>query len=163
MKIYANSTNDVLVERLEDFGFEHSGKGEPYYEYFMTWGFYAIWNTERNEGYFTWKPLSGNSVDIGKTYTSLDEFLGDVYEYDEYNFDELIEEGLKKKGFENNGGSEYVIAYKHPGYITTACIDTYNFKGWIRKEYDGKDYESEYLDDLFFDEFMEECCSDGIL
>lgn len=159
----SSQNNADIIKRLEYFGFENSGEGEPYYDYFMTWGFHATWNIERNEGYFTWNPPSGNAVDVGKTYTSLDEFLGDVCDYDAYNCDDLIEDGLEKKGFENNEGSEYIITYKSHGCKTTACFDTHHFRGWVSREYDDPDYESEYLDDLYFDELIEECSSDGIL
>jgi hypothetical protein len=96
--IKASASNSDVIAVLEDNGFEYANEPTPWWDKYMWLGFGATYNDETQEAYVWWNP-NGNMVELPFNYnvTSVSEanaMCDDLYTWDEYNIDELLNAGL---------------------------------------------------------------------
>lgn len=145
-----------ILQTFLDNGFEPAGgwnagepviyDNEPYLDKFMWLGFGCTYNVKNHKAYVWWSP-KGNQIDLPFEYDINSEIdaaslCDDLYTWDEYNIDELLEAGLPLIGAtkDENG----IFTYEDEGLV--AKIDLELNRGSVTDDWGTKDYNN--LQDL---------------
>lgn len=146
---------DILQVLLDNY-FEPAGgwkagkpiiyDNQPYLDKFMWLGFGCTYDAENNKAYVWWNP-KGNQIDLPYEYVinskaDAESLCEDLYIWDEYNIDELLEVGLPLIGATKDENDIFI--YEDEGL--TAKIDTFNSKGTVTDDWGTKEYNN--LQDL---------------
>jgi hypothetical protein len=150
------SIDPDVLQVLLDNGFEPAGGwnagnpviygNEPYLDKFMWLGFGCTYDDNSHKAYVWWNPR-GNQVDLPYKYdinsvTDAKALCDDLYTWDEYNIDELLEAGLPLIGATETAPNEWT--YSDDGL--TAVINTELSRGTVTDEYGTQEYNN--LQDL---------------
>lgn len=128
------SSNPDIIEVLEANGFEYANDATtPWWDKFMWFGFGCTYNDDTKEAYVWWNP-NGNLYELPFNYdiqsvADANDLCDDLYDWDEYNIDELLNAGLPLIGATSHNNKldewDYDNGMGDVAYINTALCSGY--------------------------------------